>query len=185
MEKGPRNRKKHRQQGFSLIEVMIVVAIIGVLAGVIMLNLSRARTKGRTGKAEADLAQVRTAIGLLESDTGKWPNGCPPTEENTTSVALNEPAAALVEAPVVGTVSGTCEWQQEQVDHWSGPYGSITDDPWGRPYVFNSHYLTHCDGGTPVYNSVVLTLGENGAAQEPFDSSCNLQDTDDIFILLK
>jgi prepilin-type N-terminal cleavage/methylation domain-containing protein len=178
-------KEKPGQKGFSIIEVLVVIAIIAVLAGVVMVNLQRARVRGRVGKAEGDLGQLRTAIGLLQSDTGKLSNGCPPTESNDTTVEMQTPEAGIVEMPPVGLISGTCEWTDGDVSQWKGPYSDISKDPWNRYYVFDSQYIITCEAGTPTAAAVIMTLGEDGVATEPYNGSCVEQTTDDMYVLLK
>lgn len=177
--------KTNTQAGLSILEVIVVLAIIGVLAGVIFLNVSSARQKSKIAKAEADLRLLRDAIALLESDTGKWPNGCPVDQTNTPTTDLDTPEAGILTQPPVGVISMPCEWTQEEVDSWKGQYSDHTKDPWLRSYVFDPDYVTHCDAGSPVHRPVILSYAEDGASTEPFDASCNPQTTDDIYLILQ
>jgi len=65
-----------RVWGFTLIELLVVISIISLLSSIVLSSVGTARDKARLTKAQAEIREVRTAIGLLESDTGKWPNGC-------------------------------------------------------------------------------------------------------------
>jgi general secretion pathway protein G len=63
------------REGFTLIEVLLVVAILGILAGVAAVSLG-GRTKGAKVKAaRVSIANVCTAIDLYELDMGKYPSG--------------------------------------------------------------------------------------------------------------
>ena len=106
--------KKKNQRGFTLLELLIVVLILGMLAALV-----GPRLFGTLGKAKGQVA--RTQIELLVSaldhfrlDVGRYPG----TEEGL---------EALV-TPVEG------------LEGWSGPYlkRGLPKDPWGKPYVYTS-----------------------------------------------
>jgi general secretion pathway protein G len=107
-------RKKHREAGFTLIELMIVLFILGLLAALVA-----PRLMGRVGKAKQKTAQAQmqllgTALDLFHLDVGRYPT----TEEGL---------KVLKEKP-------------NNLPGWGGPYmdKAIPNDPWGRPYVYKS-----------------------------------------------
>ena len=61
------------RQGFTLIEVMLVVVIIGLLAGIVSVSIPKNLEKGRKTKAKADIAGIGTAITTFYMETGKYP----------------------------------------------------------------------------------------------------------------
>ncbi|HEY0980445.1 MAG TPA: type II secretion system protein [Candidatus Paceibacterota bacterium] len=63
--------KKH---GFTLIEMLIVIAIIGVLAAVIITSANSARQKSRTAQSLNDLAQINLALQGYQSEHGRYPS---------------------------------------------------------------------------------------------------------------
>jgi general secretion pathway protein G len=111
------NKKKHlkRQRGFTLIELMVVMIILGLLAALVA-----PRMFGRVGQAKqkAAYAQIElfgTALDSFRLDVGRYP---------TTSEGLQ----ALIKLP-----SG--------VESWNGPYLKKIElplDPWGAPYHYES-----------------------------------------------
>ncbi len=73
-----------RRQGFTLVELLIVISIIGVLAGFLFVNFSSVRERGRDARRKSDLDQLKTALRLYYNDYQHYPtddsdgnlNGC-------------------------------------------------------------------------------------------------------------
>lgn len=69
--------KQHQstQSGFTLIEILVVVAIIGMLSIVVVISLNQARAKGRDAKRKSDMGQVQKALELYANDNnGTYPS---------------------------------------------------------------------------------------------------------------
>ncbi|HUS59773.1 MAG TPA: type II secretion system protein [Nevskiaceae bacterium] len=64
-----------KEKGFTLIELMVVMAVIGILAGLTLTGFTAARKTARDGQRKADLEQVRSALEMCRSDTGSYPAG--------------------------------------------------------------------------------------------------------------
>ncbi|MFY9484131.1 MAG: prepilin-type N-terminal cleavage/methylation domain-containing protein [Patescibacteria group bacterium] len=62
------------QRAFTLIELLIVVAIIGILASSVVVNLSLARTRARDARRKADLKSVQTALEVYAEEKGNYPS---------------------------------------------------------------------------------------------------------------
>lgn len=103
-----------KRQGFTLIELMLVVIIISALAAMVLPRLAGRSEQARTAAAKADIsANIATALKLYELDNGQFP---------TTSEGLQ----ALLTKP--GTAN-----------NWNGPYIEKEPiDPWGRKYEYKS-----------------------------------------------
>lgn len=71
-------RNTKSQQGFTLIEMLVVIAIVGVLAGVVMTMVSQARVKARDAKRRNDLVQIQKGLELYYTTNN---NGFPNTND--------------------------------------------------------------------------------------------------------
>jgi len=64
-----------KKKGFTLIEILVVIAIIGILAGIILVSLGKARSKARDAKRQSDIQQVLTAQVIYYGDNEKYMTG--------------------------------------------------------------------------------------------------------------
>ena len=103
--------------GFTLVEIMLVVIIIGALAAMIIPRLAGRGEEAKVKVAKADIdANLATALRLYELDNGSYP---------TTEQGL----AALLVKPNTNPLP----------ENWNGPYVEKDPiDPWGRPYIYVS-----------------------------------------------
>lgn len=62
-----------KKQGFTIIEILIVIAVVGSLATMIMINMSKAKAKSRDAKRYSDLSELVTATELYYDDMKKYP----------------------------------------------------------------------------------------------------------------
>jgi general secretion pathway protein G len=101
-------------RGFTLIEIMVVVIIIGLLAAVIVPTVINKVDEARVVKAKQDIQSLETALTLFRLDNSKYP---------TTEQGLN----ALVSQPTDPTIK-----------HWKpgGYLQRVSKDPWGFDYQY-------------------------------------------------
>ncbi len=166
------NRQKSivAREGFTLIEILIAVSIIAVLASIIIAAANGARESAKIAKAKAMARQIRTAISMLEGDTGQWP-GHKTIEEVEGGAGGNE--IWDLNAPLAGLTA-----TDGNFPNWNGPYiSSIPLDPWGNNYFFDTDYDVDPGSGT-TWAAAVGSFGPNGQGR-------NVYDSDNIFLILK
>jgi type II secretion system protein G len=99
-----RRTSRRREQGFTLVELMVVVAVIGVLATIAIPLYSNMQARGRIAKAQADARTLASAVSIYSAHMGRIPS----TLTQLTTVATNPsgqpggPFLATVPAPPGG-----------------------------------------------------------------------------------
>jgi prepilin-type N-terminal cleavage/methylation domain-containing protein len=153
--------RKTTYTGFTLIELMVVIAIIGAIAAVVFPVLGIAREKAKIAKAELELRQIRNAIAQLDLDTSEWP-GHQTIDDIQTGASGNE---------LWDLAAGAAGIMQDDGDYfnWSGPYmREVPLDPWNNPYFFDTDYNI-ATTGPAVWAAVVGSFGPNGDGQNVYD----------------
>jgi general secretion pathway protein G len=112
-------RRISNQDGFTLIEIMVVILILGLLATIVVQSLRGATDKAKRVKAQADISEIKTGLDRYYLDVGSYP---------TTEQGLG----ALVTAPSTGSNNIPANYEA------GGYLQSIPRDPWGNSYVYQS-----------------------------------------------
>jgi general secretion pathway protein G len=107
-------RRRSSRSGFTLIEMMVVMVIIGLLMALVGPRFIRQEEKAKVRAARAQIELLGTALDTFRLDTGRYPSS-------------QEGLAALRQRPF-------------GMDRWDGPYlkKDVPKDPWERPYYFRS-----------------------------------------------
>lgn len=107
-------RNRARRAGFTLVELLLVLVILGVLAAIVIPKFSGRTEQARETAAKTQISGFSTALDAFEVDNGYYPSG---------SEGLGE----LIEKSKTAT-------------NWRGPYlkQAIPADPWGNAYIYES-----------------------------------------------
>ena len=130
-----RENKQHLHNvGFTLIELMIVVVILGMLATIIMPKILDRPEQARRMKAKVDIRSIESALALFKTDTGRFP---------TTSEGLE----ALVSNPGIEGYNDEAYLDKVPTDPWSKKYVYISPGANNREYDLKSYGRDGEDGG--------------------------------------
>jgi general secretion pathway protein G len=127
------NGKRRGEHGFTMVELMAVLIILGLLAAVVVRNFVGRVDDARVRVTKASLRQLHTAINQFHMDTGRWP-----TQEEGLNVLIQQPPDVK-------------NWQ-------TGGYIETTQIPkdgWGRDFLFE----LYPESGRPF---VIKSLGADG-----------------------
>ncbi len=122
-------------KGFTLIELMIVVVILGILATIIMPRMLGRPEQARRMKAKIDIRNIESALALFKTDTGRFP---------TTS----EGFGVLVSDPGIKGYNNDGYLDKVPLDPWGNKYIYISPGLHSKDYDLESYGKDGEDGGT-------------------------------------
>jgi general secretion pathway protein G len=135
--RNPKSETRNRcraQRAFTLIELLLVLVILGILAGIVVPKFANRGEQARQVAARAQIGAFSTALSAFELDNGYYPRG-------------KDGLQALLQRP-------------NDAQNWRGPYleekGGIPNDPWGRPYLYE------CPGKHNVNSYDISSMGFDG-----------------------
>ena len=108
-----RLRDLRGEEGYTLVELLVVLAILGLLATIATTQVLRYFASAKVSTAHAQIESFSSALDLYKLDVGHYPT----SQEGLTALKIKPPTA----------------------ENWNGPYVKATtnlNDPWGRPYTY-------------------------------------------------
>ncbi|MDE2332250.1 MAG: type II secretion system major pseudopilin GspG [Bradyrhizobium sp.] len=106
---------RQAEHGFTLVEMLVVIAIIGLIMGLIGPRVLNYLSESRVKAAKIQMQSFASALDLFNLDAGRYPS----TAEGLTALVRPTPGVAA----------------------WNGPYlkgGNVPNDPWNHPYIYRA-----------------------------------------------
>jgi general secretion pathway protein G len=106
-------RRRRDERGFTLLELLVVLAILGLLIGLVAPAALHQLASAKMKIAQQSIERLASVLDIYKLDVGSYPT----TEQGLQALLTRPPG----------------------VEHWSGPYlkgDAVPEDPWGRPFVY-------------------------------------------------
>ena len=111
--RGKNKPEAKNDAGFTLLELLVVLVIIGLISGLVGPQVMKLLGKAKSDVAKVQMDNITGSLNLFSLDVGRFP-----TNDEGLSVLITKPT---------------------DMPQWSGPYltaDAIPDDPWNRPYMY-------------------------------------------------
>ena len=185
--------KRKINRGFTIIELLVVTAIIGILSGIVISAVSSARTKANKVSAQAKMRQLTNTIQVSAGELGKTLGNITPNNSQGTNNWTGQMCLSYTGGPVRNLKNSTGDCYNDWVAAINAiAAGASTTlpikasdfyrDPWGSPYYLDENENT----GTftcQVYDALV-SPGPDGIVNDPINPSYPATTDDVPFIVV-
>jgi general secretion pathway protein G len=113
----PEAKPRQKRNGFTLVELMVVIFILGLLTTIVVINVLPSQDRAMVQKARADIATLGQALEMYRLDNLAYPGS-------------SDGLQALIAPPP--SLATTARYRQ------GGYIKKLPDDPWGRPYQYDN-----------------------------------------------
>lgn len=177
LQKGPKVPAKN---GFSLVEILVVISIIGLLAGLALPAIQGAQTAARKGKARAEMQAIITALKSYQNEYGRLPDAS--KVGGAADGYFSATASPRLFLMLSGSANDTSGENPRQIAFLELPASSTNGsfpDPWKRNYLLKID--TDGDNIVEYYGNkngvaLIISLGKNGLQDDPASSK-----SDDVY----
>lgn len=116
-QRAPEAKPRKKRNGFTLVELMVVIFILGLLTTIVVINVLPSQDRAMVQKARADIATLGQALEMYRLDNLAYPGS-------------SDGLQALIAPPP--SLATTARYRQ------GGYIKKLPDDPWGRPYQYDN-----------------------------------------------
>lgn len=180
------HNKKHKKSGFTLIEMLIVIVIIGILASALIPRLNSARGRANDVARKADLQQIATALISYQIDSGRFP----PAGGTLSTIEAELSAGGMASVPKDPGNATVLNWGYSTGENWEFLYQPITkngqrtwwivlmasvETEWSANYVVCSGGLNAISGGTTfetVQSRICTSFSTTGSCSTVSSWAC-------------
>ena len=149
----PKNKKRKLPNGFTLVELLVVMAILGILVTIIGSSFRNAQARGRDTQRKSDLKQISQSLELFYSDYGHYPS---------------DEGGMIAACPFVGGTGTACSWGSgELTDNKTIYFKQIPADP-----VSSYEYYYRIVPGSNNKKFQIFARLENSQDQDCLGGDC-------------
>ena len=157
--------------GFSLVELLVVISIIGLLAGLSSVAVSRAMESGKRAKAKGEASALVSAVKAYKQEYGRFPGDL--TQSNFYDDTFKD-LVSVLSGDSTNTLSGSQPANPKGVRFFEGAKGGTNGlpDPWGKQYMVivdkgETGIITYTNAGTAMnlrLSVLAYSYGKDGKA---------------------